>query len=248
MKSRPPFSVMQAGGLFKGLSRLASASLDLLYPPKCVGCEREGRFLCAVCLDTLPHLVPPFCLRCSQPLARGDACRRCLASPLAIDRIVAPFLMEGAAREAVHRLKYNNLRAIAPTLGALLADFLAARQVRGDILVPVPLHPRRERRRGYNQAALLARDVGERLGIPVVSEALVRSKDTPSQTGRSQAEDRRANVQGSFRCPSPEAVNGLDVLLLDDVCTTGSTLEACSVALREAGAASVTGVALAREA
>ena len=239
---------MRAKGLLRGISRLASASLDLLYPPKCVGCEKEGRFLCASCLDTLPHLLPPFCLRCSQPITRGDACRRCLSSPLDIDGIVAPFRMEGAAREAVHRLKYSNLRAISPLLGELLADFLVARQIHGDILVPVPLHHRRERQRGYNQAALLAREVGERLGLPVLPDALARSKDTPSQTGRSQAEDRRANVQGSFRCPDPGLVKGLNVLLVDDVCTTGATLEACSLALKEAEAASVTGVTFSREA
>ncbi len=229
-------------------ARLASASLDLLYPPKCVGCEKEGQFLCPGCLDALPHLLPPFCLRCSQPIAHGDICRRCIASPPAIDRIVAPFRMEGAAREAVHRLKYGNLRAIAPVLGELLADFLVERQVSGAVLVPVPLHPRRERRRGYNQAALLAREAGERLGIPLVLGALSRSKDTPSQTRRSQAEERRANVQDSFYCPDPSPVKGLNVLLVDDVCTTGATLEACSATLKEAEAASVTGVAFAREA
>ena len=229
-------------------ARLASASLDLLYPPKCVGCEKEGQFFCASCLDSLPYLLPPFCLRCSQPLERGDVCRRCLNSPLAIDGIVAPFRMEGAAREAVHRLKYNNLRAIAPVLGELLANFLSERRTSGDVLVPIPLHPRRERRRGYNQAALLAREVGERLGIPVASEILSRSKDTPSQTGRSQAEERRANVQGAFHCPKPSLVKDLNVLLVDDVCTTAATLESCSVALKEAEAASVTGVAFAREA
>lgn len=239
---------MQTKGLLKGISRLASVSLDLLYPPKCVACDREGEFLCPTCFATLPHLLPPFCKRCSQPVARGDACRRCETAPLDIDGIVAPFRMEGVAREAVHRLKYSNLRAIAPLLGDLLADFLTERGVLGDILVPVPLHSRRERQRGYNQAALLARHAGERLRLPVGADALSRRRDTPSQTARSQAEERRTNVQGSFHCPRPEMVDGLNVLLVDDVCTTGATLEACAVALKDAGAASVTGVTFAREA
>ena len=239
---------MQTGSLLKDVARLASASLDLLYPPRCVGCEREGQFLCLSCSGDLPHLLPPFCIRCSQPIARGDICRRCETAPLDIDRIVAPFRMDGAAREAVHRLKYGNLRAIAPLLGALLADFLIEQRIRGDILVPVPLHRRRERQRGYNQAALLARQVGERLGLPVEADALARQRDTPSQTRRSQAEERRANVHGSFHCPRPEMVKGLNVLLLDDVCTTGATLEACAVALKDAGAVSITGVTFAREA
>ena len=239
---------MQTRGLLKGISRLASASLGLLYPPKCVGCDREGQFLCPSCFDDLPRLMPPFCMRCSQPVARGDACRRCISAPLDIDGIVAPFRMEGAAREAVHRLKYGNLRAIAPLLGSLLADFLTERGLYGDILVPVPLHRRRERQRGYNQAALLARRVGERLELPVGADALSRRRDTPSQTARSQVEERRANVQDSFHCPRHEMVRGLDVLLVDDVCTTGATLEACAVALKNAGASSVMGVTFAREA
>ena len=239
---------MQTRLLLKGIRRLTSASLDLLYPPRCVGCEREGQFLCTSCAETLPHLLPPFCIRCSQPVSRGDFCRRCLERPLAIDGIVAPFRMEGAAREAVHRLKYGNLRVIAPELGGLLADFLTERQIQGDVLIPVPLHRRRERKRGYNQAGLLAHEVGPRLGLPIAAEALSRRRDTPSQTGRSQADERRANVQGSFYSPRPEMVTGLDVLLVDDVCTTGATLEACSVALKDAGAESVTGVTFAREA
>jgi ComF family protein len=156
--------------------------------------------------------------------------------------------MEGTIREAVHRLKYNNLRAIAPILGELLADFLDSQQVPGQVLVPVPLHRRRERQRGYNQAHLLAKEAGDRLGIPIVPQILSRLSNTPPQAKSPGAQERRANVQGSFRCLHPSLVKGLEVVLVDDVCTTGATLEACAVALKEAGAASVWGVALAREA
>ena len=171
-----------------------------------------------------------------------------LASPLAIDSIRTPRLMEGTIREAVHRLKYNNLRAIAPTLGRLLADFLDSQQVPGQVLVPVPLHPRRERQRGYNQANLLTKEAGGKLGIPVVPRILSRLSNTPPQAKSPGAQERRANVQGSFRCLHPFLANGLEVILLDDVCTTGATLEACALALKEAGSASVWGVTLAREA
>ena len=113
--------------LLKGIARLASGSLDLLYPPRCVGCNKEGQFLCSTCLHALPRLVAPYCRICAEPVVRGDLCRGCRESPLAIDGIRSPFLMEGAIREAVHRLKYNNLRAIAPVLGGLLADFLSCK-------------------------------------------------------------------------------------------------------------------------
>ena len=242
--------------LLNGITRLASASLDLLYPPRCVGCNKEGRLLCSTCLDSLPRLVAPYCLRCAQPIAHGETCPRCLESPLDMDGIRAPFLMEGTIREAVHRLKYNNLRAIAPILGGLLADYLNAQQLpmqapsagSGQALVPVPMHHERERRRGYNQAYLLAKEAGKRLGVHVIPQALSRLTNTPPQAKSLSAQERKANVQGSFRCHHPLLVKDLDVVLVDDVCTTGATLEACAMALKEAGAASVWGVTLAREA
>ncbi|MDA0987970.1 MAG: ComF family protein [Chloroflexi bacterium] len=240
--------------LLGGITKLASASLDMLYPPRCVGCNSEGRFLCSTCLDSLPRLVAPYCLRCAQPIARGNTCARCLESPLAIDGIRAPFLMEGTIREAVHRVKYNNLRSIAPVLGGLLADFLvlhnlqnSSQQAPARVLVPVPLHRQREKQRGYNQAHLLAKEIGAKLGIAVVPQALFRVSNGPPQAKSSTAQERRANVQGSFRCPNPFLMEGLEVVLVDDVCTTGATLEACALALKEAGAAAVWGLTLARE-
>ena len=195
--------------LLDGITRLASASLDMLYPPRCVGCKKEGRFLCSTCLDSLPRLVAPYCLRCAQPIAHGETCQRCLESPLDIDGIRAPFLMEGTIREAVHRLKYNNLRAIAPILGGLLADFLNEQRVPGQVLVPVPLHRQREKQRGYNQAHLLSKEAGTRLGIPVLPQVLSRLSNTPPQAKSPSAQERRGNVQGSFRCPHPFLVEGL---------------------------------------
>ena len=230
------------------LTRLASASLDLLFPPRCVGCDKEGQLLCPSCRDALPYLPIPHCLRCAQPIDYGDTCQQCLDTPLAIDGIYAPLLMEGAVREAVHRLKYSNHRALAPLLGGILAESLRSRQVPATVLVPVPLHSRRERQRGYNQAYLRAREAAKRLGIPVAPRGLVRLENTPPQARSIGAEERRANVLGAFRCPRPDVVDGMAVVVVDDVCTTGATLEACAVALREAGAASVWGVALAREA
>ena len=238
----------QGLSLLKGIARLASGSLDLLYPPRCVGCNKEGQFLCSTCLHALPRLVAPYCRICAEPVVRGDLCRGCRESPLAIDGIRSPFLMEGAIREAVHRLKYNNLRAIAPVLGGLLADFLAAQQVQGDCLVPVPLHRRRERQRGYNQAYLLAGEAGKRLDISVIPQALSRLSNAPPQAKSLTAQERRANVKGSFHCPAPSPIAGLKVLLVDDVCTTGATLEACALALKASGASCVWGVTLAREA
>ncbi len=228
------------------VERLAQGVLDFLLPPRCVGCGVYGRFLCQRCQEMLPRLTPPFCHLCVQPLPEGDLCPRCQESPLALDGIRAPFLMEGVVREAIHKLKYQGLRAIAPVLGTYLAEQIKSAAIPGDALVPVPLHPRRERERGYNQASLLARQAGKLLGLPVLDQALVRLRPTPAQARSANLEQRRHNVEGAFQCRG--GVKGLRIILVDDVCTTGSTLSACALALREAGAASVWGATLAREA
>jgi ComF family protein len=153
--------------------------------------------------------------------------------------------MEGAIREAVHSLKYHGVRAAAPQLGQLLAQYLEGHPMPGDVLVPVPLHPRRLRRRGYNQSALLAREVSKLTSLPVKEELLVRVKDTPPQVEAASLEDRRKNVAGSFECVGD--VRGQAVLLVDDVVTSGTTMAACAAALKSAGATSVWGLALARQ-
>ena len=228
------------------LSRVKEETLDLLLPPACVGCRKEGAFLCQACEDALPRLQQPYCQRCAQPLGSGDLCQRCQDTPLAIDGIRSPFLMEGAAREMVHRLKYNDLRALAPVMARLLSDYATANPVEADYLASVPLHSKRERQRGYNQSRLLAAELGKRLGLPVL-EGLARQKDSPPQARSSDAQQRRANVEGAFVYRGP-SLQGRRVLLVDDVTTTGATLEACAVVLREAGASSTWGLTVAREA
>jgi ComF family protein len=147
-------------------------------------------------------------------------------------------------QEAIHQLKYANLSAVARPLGETLADFWQGNPLPADLLVPVPLHPRRERERGYNQASLLAKALGEAIGLPVLEHAMVRVRETRPQVGLN-SEERRENVRGAFHCESTHLA-GRHVALIDDVCTTGATLEACSLALRQAGAASIWALTLAR--
>ena len=229
------------------LERLGTSALELLFPPRCVGCDVEGSFLCASCTTELPCLELPYCQRCAQPLRRGELCERCEASPLDIDGIRAPYLMEGVIRECVHRLKYRNLRALGPVLGELLSEQVQALPHSPDVVIPVPLHPRRLGARGYNQASLLAREIGKHLSLPVVEKALTRRRDSPPQAASSGYEERLRNVMGSFEAQGG-SLEGRRILLIDDVCTTGSTLSACAVALKAQGASSVWGLTLAREA
>jgi competence protein ComFC len=157
----------------------------------------------------------------------------------------APFRFEGVVREAIHKLKYHHFRALAPSLAELLAGYLEASPLVADVLVPVPVHPRRLRQRGYNQAALLARELSKMINMPVVEDSLYRAKNTLSQT-KAGVEVRRGNVLGAFVCRD-RRLEGSRVLVIDDVCTTGATLDACAVALKGGGASSVWGLTLARE-
>ena len=226
------------------LSKLTSSALDLLFPLHCFGCQREGSLLCPQCAERLPKLEPPWCPLCAQPNA-GQRCRWCRSHPPAVQGIRAPFLFQGPIREAVHALKFQGVRAAAPELGALLADYLSGHPLPADVIIPVPLHPRRLRSRGYNQSALLARQLGKLTGIAVEEKLLARTRDTPPQARATSREQRLTNVRDSFRCTADVA--GRAVLLVDDVATTGSTLSACAAALKRGRVASVWGLTLARQ-
>ncbi len=231
-------------GMAAILQRLGALTIDLLFPPRCFGCGKENTFLCEPCLAALPRLAPPYCQLCAQPL-QGQICGRCRTRPLTIDGIRAPFLMQDSIRDGVHRLKYNNLRSLAPTLGGLLADFVERQNLAADAVVPVPLHRRRMAERGYNQAALLARELAKASNLSCL-EAVKRVQSAPPQARALSSDQRRLNVHNAFAAPSAP-VQGLRLLLVDDVCTTGATLAAAARALTAAGAASVWGIALARE-
>ncbi len=225
-------------------SRVAGPVLDLLLPLSCAVCGREGQLLCSACEPSLPRLEQPYCSICAWPGRRG-VCSRCAASPPAIGRIGAPYLFEGAVREMVHSFKYGNLRAAAPTLGALLADHLKRNPIAADVLMPVPLHGSSERWRGYNQAELLARAIARETGTPLESRALRRTKKTLPQMSMHGYARRMGNIEGAFDCAGD--LRGASVLLIDDVVTTGSTMSACAQALKASGAGSVLGLALARQ-
>jgi ComF family protein len=153
--------------------------------------------------------------------------------------------MQAAVSKMVYGLKYRNLRASAPELAGLLAAHLKTAPMPADVLIPVPLHRRRERERGYNQSELLARELGQLTGVPVATEVLRRTMDTPPQVSMSGHRERRRNIANAFQCTGE--VSGQRVLLIDDVVTTGSTMAACAAPLKAAGATSVWGLALARQ-
>jgi len=220
--------------------------VDSFFPRRCVGCGKGGGFLCPECLGKLPRLLPLLCPHCGRPQASGIVCPSCWQRKTEIDGIRSPFRFDGAIREAVHQLKYRNLKAISPCLAELLADYLRSNPLPGEVFVPVPLHPRRLRERGYNQSGLLARDLGRRINLPVIEDCLIRVKQAQPQVRAVDVEERRRNVVDAFVCRD-EKVSGKQIILIDDVCTSGATLESCAAALKNKGATSVWGLTLARE-
>jgi len=156
------------------------------------------------------------------------------------------FRFDGVIQKAIHIFKYSQVTAIADLLAVYLSTYLITHPVRADILVPVPLHPDRHKERGYNQSALLTKKLSYYSQIPLIENCLVRTKNTIPQVQTSTAEDRAINVSGAFACRD-RRLEGKYVILVDDVCTTGSTLDACAVALKNNNVSSIWGITIARE-
>jgi len=190
--------------------------------------------------------MPPFCPRCGKPQASGIVCPSCWQRQTKIDGIRSVFRFDEVMRKAIHELKYRSLKAISPCLAGLLADYLGSNPMPGEVLVGVPLHPRRLRERGYNQSSLLARELGRRIGLPVIEDCLIRVKQAQPQVRAADVEERRRNVADAFACRD-EKLGGRQIILVDDVCTSGATLESCAAALKNKGARSVWGLTLARD-
>ncbi|HET7676981.1 MAG TPA: phosphoribosyltransferase family protein [Candidatus Limnocylindrales bacterium] len=214
-----------------------AALLDLIMPPACPGCGREGKLLCVACRA-------PFERRLDEP--PGAPLGMPIVLPRGLLQLEWVATYSGPVRVALHALKYGGERRLARPLGA----YLAARWRRvghgGEVLVPVPVHADRLRQRGYDQALLLARAAGDGLGLPV-AEALARRAATAAMHALDR-EARARNVGGAF-VPTPVAapVGGRHVLLVDDVVTTGATLAACAATLRAAGASGVSAITVARD-
>lgn len=226
------------------LERLTKAGLDLLFPPQCVNCRAAGAYLCAACLVEVQRFTTPVCVRCGRPLSLPQGCSDCFRIGPFLDGVRSAAYFDGPLRTAIHALKYENITALSSTLGALMADAWDAFHPPADIIVPVPLHAQRFRERGYNQSELLARELGRRIGLPVMANVLVRCRPTAQQTALN-VEERQRNVANAFETHTGN-IAGQAVLLVDDVCTTAATLRACAKALNAAGTASIWALTLAR--
>ena len=219
------------------------ALADLFYPQWCVACEgRASDVLCRACFDALPRIGDPTCGRCGLPTAhQTPVCGRCKNVDFGFESARAPLRYEGAGEEIVHALKYRGYTRLVEKLAAPLLSEALRGTAPFDAVVPVPLHRSRLRKRGFNQAALLARGLAGRINSPV-SDTLQVVRTTRDQVELSAAE-RRRNVAGAFSASTPARGR---ILLVDDVFTTGATTSACATALLSAGATEVHAVTLCR--
>jgi ComF family protein len=223
--------------------------LDFALPPRCGGCGTivdEVDSFCIECWRHIEWLGIGGCTVCGLPLQSTDAdiCAACLAKPPRLSRMRAAVAYGDISRAIAIRLKHGRKVALARTMARYMAPLIAERR-EDTMLVPVPLHRGRLWRRGFNQSAIVARELSRRLHVPLSVDALKRVKSTPPLKGLNMLQ-RRRTVSGAFRANPKTQLRGRTIILVDDVLTTGSTADACARALRRAGAARVELVSWAR--
>lgn len=241
---------------------LAQYLLDIIFPPACLACKKylkndleRSRHLCPDCSEKLVFLPGFLCPVCSRryPIGGDSPAGEChkdaqfvLAAPLSYGNPVV--------RELIQALKYGGLKTAAEPLASVLAEYLRASilnskfQILDSIIIPIPLHPSKEKKRGFNQALVIAEKLKNSLKIdnPLLTDVLIKVKSTPSQTEKNDYEAREENVRGSFRVEKPGLISHKDIFLVDDVFTSGATMREAARALKSAGAGKIIGLVIAR--
>ena len=223
-----------------------TAALDIVFPISCLGCKSRGKFICEQCAAAMPRLERPYCAVCASPGASG-VCSWCREHSPAIDAIRSPYIYvpNSPIYRAITQLKYRGMRTIASELAELLYGFLSGRRYPPpEVVIPVPSHHSRIRERGYGQAALIAVALAHRATWEADTRSLVRVFNAPSQLETESREERWDQVRDGFQCST--RIEGANVLLVDDLVTTGSTASACATALKLAGARRVVCISVAR--
>ncbi|NKB45272.1 MAG: ComF family protein [Alphaproteobacteria bacterium] len=240
---------------FDRLKALGRRGLDAVMPPRCLKCGvvvADPGALCAMCFDEVTFITPPYCARCGIPfvdvytnVVDTAVCGACAKRSPSFDRARAVYVYDEKSRPLITRFKHADRTDFTPALGRWMVRAGAELLGGADLIVPVPLHRWRLLTRTYNQSALLARWVSRHSCVPANYNALHRTKRTPSQGGLS-AVGRRRNVARAFTVKDAATVAGKQIVLIDDVLTTGATLDACASALRHAGAVGVDALVVGR--
>jgi ComF family protein len=219
-------------------------SIDWIFPPFCIGCGKMGERLCQTCRLNIIRINGAICSICGDVIWKGGLCRSCQEKRPSYEKLTSYGLHEGILRDCVHRLKYQNDIGLGEVLAELIANSVLLEGIQIDLIAPVPLSKKRLEERGYNQAAIIAYPLALILKKEYLSKGLQRIRETRSQVELNRLE-RTSNVTDAFECNNT-SISGKTVLLVDDVITTGSTMEACSQALIRAGARQVVGWSVTR--
>jgi ComF family protein len=234
--------------MFPKLQNIIGGLVDILYPKACLVCKKRltdnsvDNLVCFECWGKIKRNLPPFCHRCGRQLSRKNLtksiCPACVKTTLHFDRAFSPCVYEGAVKELIHEFKYKDKDYLGSTLSKLMIDFIKEYELPMDIIdfiIPVPLHKVRFREREYNQAQILSNHIGREFKRTVLSDILIRNRYTKQQT-EIEPEKRLSNVKNSFSVMQNGVFNGKNLLLIDDVLTTGSTVSEAAYALKNSGA------------
>lgn len=242
--------------ILKTMEEYTNAFLDLIYPSKtiCYVCggmlEKDAKYsLCNNCYNNLPFIPEHHCTKCGTLLRMiedGPICQQCKNTNYYFDRAISIVKYEKDVKTLIYKLKYSNHTYLATTIGCIMADKLKQEGIEADIIIPVPLYKRKEKERGFNQAILISKYMAEKANISLNTDVLLRIKNTKVMHNLTRRE-RLENVDGAFEVINREIIANKDVLLVDDIFTTGSTVNSCSKELIDSGAKSVTVLTFARD-
>lgn len=221
--------------------------LDFIYPKECAGCHREGWWICPKCKKQIVPIKSFYCPKCKKITPNGQFCSTCRRHFALTGIIIAAHFHRGPLREAIHSYKYESIFGLEDYFRPLLIHRLRDRLPKGDkIIIPIPLHPKKKKYRGFNQAERLAKIIAEEFTLPLELNALKRIKKTEAQMSLSKKE-RRQNIKGAFRINRQTNLKNKTILLVDDVATTGLTLNEAAIILSSAGARRIWGVVIAKD-
>jgi len=233
------------------LKTFMGSLLSVIFPKTCLACHRSLKdndisdFICPDCWSSLKKNVPPLCTICGRQIRKvqiyKSVCPDCQRQHFSFDRAFSPCVYEGITRELIHKFKYQNRDYLSRTLGRIIIDFIRQEHITlsfCDLVIPVPLHNAKLREREFNQAELLARQIAREFSLPVSTSNLWRKKYRKPQVELKE-EKRKENIQGCFGLRNPAEVRGKNIILVDDVLTTGATCSEAASVLKAAGAFSV---------
>lgn len=233
--------------------------LDLIFPIRCLGCgafSAPGKetYLCAPCIRTIPIKHALECVGCKRAVAAGHTCILCRKEYSLDQLLIASDLRHRLVERILKTFKYRFVPALAEPIGQVMRKYLAAAQKQkkldlfaaNPMIIPIPLHIRRLNWRGFNQAVLLAKHMADRFQMQYCDDALKRNKYASPQAGIESRPERFKNIENQFICTNPHAVRDRHIIIVDDICTSGATLNACAAALKENGARKVSAFVVAR--